>query len=216
MNSKKSSSRSVESNRGAIKKSMINKSMIKKSAALKKLSTKSTVSKPKSKSTAKSKTHATLQATAIQPSAQRKKIEVALNELIEKFSPAQVRLVRAVRKWLQNRLPTAHEIVYEYRDCFLVSYSPSTHGYQGVLAIRGSAEAVQLYFNRGKELSDPGKLLKGSANLVRYIDIDSAATFKRPEVVQLIEQAVARSPVPFVTDGPGSMIFSPSTAKKKK
>ena len=53
---------------------------------------------------------------------------------------AHLRLVSAMRRWLRKRLPTAHEVVYEYRDCFLISYSPSERGYEGVLAIRGSAE----------------------------------------------------------------------------
>ena len=63
---------------------------------------------------------------------------------------------------LRKRLPTAHEVVYEYRDCFVISYSPNERGYEGVLAIRASADGVKLYFNRGKGLPDPEKLLQGS------------------------------------------------------
>jgi hypothetical protein len=45
--------------------------------------------------------------------------------------------------------------VYEYRDWFVISYSPNERGYEGVLVIRASANGVGLYFNRGKELPDP-------------------------------------------------------------
>jgi hypothetical protein len=52
-------------------------------------------------------------------------------------------------------MPTAHELLYEYRDFFVISYSPNERGYEWVLAIRASADGVRLYFNRGKELPDP-------------------------------------------------------------
>ena len=93
----------------------------------------------------------------------RRSAEAQLRTLIAKFAPAHLRLVGAMRRSLRKRLPTAHEVVYEYRDCFVISYSPSERGYEGVLAIRGSADGVRLYFNRGKGLPDPEKLLQGPA-----------------------------------------------------
>jgi hypothetical protein len=91
----------------------------------------------------------------------RRSAEAELRTLIGKFAPAHLRLIGAMRRSLRKRLPTAHEVMYEYRDNFVISYSPSEHGYEGVLAIRGSADSVKLYFNRGKELPDPAKLLQG-------------------------------------------------------
>jgi hypothetical protein len=142
--------------------------------------------------------------------------ETELRRLIDKFSPEKLRLVSAVRRALRKRLPTAHEIVYEYRDCFVISYSPSEHGYEGVLAIRGSAKGVQLYFNRGKELPDPLKLLQGSANLVRWIEVEGAATLGRPEIARLLDEAIKRSRVPFARTGGGVMVSRSTSAKKKR
>src|SRR5262245_49457359 len=99
-----------------------------------------------------------------QSAVERRSSEAQLRTLIEKFSPAQLRLVSTMRRSLRKRLATAHEVVYEYRDCFVISFSPNDRGYEGVLAIRGSAEGVKLYFTRGKELPDPAKLLQGSGN----------------------------------------------------
>src|SRR5246127_1207427 len=98
-----------------------------------------------------------------QSAAARRSAEAQVRAGIAKFAPAHLRLIGAMRRWLRKRLPTAHEVVYEYRDCFVISYSPSERGYEGVLAIRGSEEGVKLYFNRGKELPDPAKLLHGSS-----------------------------------------------------
>src|SRR5258708_17695583 len=119
----------------------------------------------------------------------RRSAEAELRTLIAKFAPAHLRLVGAMRRWLQELLPTAHEVVYEYRDCFVISYSPNERGYEGVLAIRANGNDVRLYFNRGKELPDPKKLLQGSGKQARSINLEAASTLTRPEVPPLIDEA---------------------------
>src|SRR5947199_2266376 len=104
--------------------------------------------------------------SSTQSAVARRSAEAQLRTLIAKFAPAHLRLVGAMRRRLQTRLPTAHEVVYEYRDFFVISYSPNERGYEGALAIRVSANGVELYFNRGKELPDPEKLLRGSGSSV--------------------------------------------------
>src|SRR6058998_2142467 len=122
-----------------------------------------------------------------QSAAERRSAEAELRTLIAKFAPAHLRLIGAMRRSLRKRLPTAHEVVYEYRDWFVISYSPNEHGYEGVLAIRASADGVKLYFNRGKELPDPAKLLQGSGSQVRSIEVEGASTLARPAVARLID-----------------------------
>ena len=144
----------------------------------------------------------------------RRSAEAELRRLIAKFAPAHQELVGAMRRWLRKRLPTAHEVVYEYRDCFVISYSPNEHGYEGVLAIRASANGVELYFNRGKELPDPEKLLRGSGKLVRFIHMEGASTLARPAVTRLIDEAIARNRVPFADTGRGPVVIRSTSAKK--
>src|SRR5215467_10499397 len=110
-----------------------------------------------------------------QSAAARRSAEAQLRTLIDKFAPAHLRLIGAMRRSLRKRLPTAHEVVYEYRDWIVISYSPTAHGYEGVLAIRADAKGGKLYFNRGKELPDPEKLLQGSAQ-ARWIHVEGAST----------------------------------------
>jgi hypothetical protein len=150
-----------------------------------------------------------------QSAVERRAAEAELRSLIDKFAPAHLRLVGAMRKWLLKRLPTTHEIVYEYRDCFVISYSPNEHGYEGVLAIRGSGDGVKLYFNQGKDLSDPAKLLQGSSQ-TRWILIEGASTLARPEVTCLIDEAIARNPVPFARAGRGTVVIRSTSAKKRR
>jgi hypothetical protein len=146
----------------------------------------------------------------------RRSAEAELRTLVEKYAATHRRLIVATRRWLQKRLPTAHELVYEYRDFFVISYSPSERGYEGVLTIRASVNEVRLYFNRGKELPDPAKLLQGPGNQARSIHLEGASTLAHPEVVRLIDEAIARNPVPFARAGRGSMVIRPTSAKKRR
>jgi hypothetical protein len=145
----------------------------------------------------------------------RRSAEAELRRLIAKFAPAHQRLIGAMRRRLHKRLPTAHEVVYEYRDCFVISYSPSERGYEGVLAIRVSADGVKLYFNQGKGLPDPEKLLRGSAN-ARWIHLEGASTIARPGVARLMEEAIARNRVPFARTGRGPVVIRSTSAKQRR
>ncbi len=142
-----------------------------------------------------------------QTAAAHRAAETQLRTLVTRFAPAHVRLVAAMRRSLRKRLPTAHEVVYEYRDFFVISFSPSGHGYEGVFAIHGNESGIKLYFNQGKELPDPLKLLKGSGKQVRWIEMEGASTLTRPEVVSLIEAAIAHNAVPFESGGCGSVVI---------
>lgn len=152
-----------------------------------------------------------------QSAAARRSAEAELSALIDKFVPAHLRLISAMRRSLRKRLPTACEVVYEYQNqgAVVISYSPNERGYEGVLVIRATADGVKLYFGRGKELPDPEKLLQGSAN-TRWIDMEGASTLARPAVASLIEEAIACNPVPFAPAGRGALVMSPSTSAKKR
>ena len=146
----------------------------------------------------------------------RRSAEAQLRTLIEKFAPTHLRLIGTMRRWLRKRLPTAQEVVYEYRDCFVISYSPSERGYEGVLAIRASADGMRLYFNCGKGLPDPEKLLRGSGNQTRWIHLEGASTLARPAVASLIDEAIARNRVPFASVGRGSVVIRSTAAKQRR
>jgi hypothetical protein len=139
-----------------------------------------------------------------------------LRGLIAKLAPEHQRLIGAARRSLRKHLPTAHEMVYEYRDFFVISYSPNERGYEGVLAIRANAEGVKLYFNRGKELPDPAKLLRGSGSQTRSIHLEGAFTIAGPEVARLIDEAIARTRVPFAATGRGPLVVRSALAKERR
>ncbi len=151
-----------------------------------------------------------------QSAAERRSAEAQVRTLFAKLAPAHLRLIGAMRRSLRKRLPTAHELVYEYRTWIVISYSPSERGFEGVLAIRADADGVKLYFNRGKELPDPEKLLQGSASQVRSIDVKGASTLARPAIARLIDEAIDRNRVPFARAGRGSVVIRSASAKKRQ
>ena len=146
----------------------------------------------------------------------RRSAEAQLRGLIARFAPADHGLIGATRRSLRKRLPTAHELVYEYRDCVVISCSPSERGYEGVFAIRGSANGVRLYFNRGKGLPDPERLLQGAGNQTRWIQLEGASTLARPAVARLIDEAIDRNRVPFARTGRGPVVIHSVSAKPRR
>jgi hypothetical protein len=146
----------------------------------------------------------------------RRSAEAQLRGLVARLAPAQQQLVGAARRWLRRRLPTAHELVYEYRDWFVISCSPNEHGYAGVFAIRGSADGVRLYLNRGKGLPDPAKVLRGSGTQTRWIQLEGASTLARPEVARLVDQAIAGNRVPFARTGRGPVVMRSESVKPRQ
>ena len=155
-----------------------------------------------------------------QPSTQsavaRRSAEAQLRAHIAKVAPAHQQLVGAARRWLRKRLPTAHEVVYEYRDCFVISCSPNERGYEGVLAIRASADGVRLYFNRGKGLPDPAKLLRGAGTQTRWIHLEGASTLARAEVARLVDEAIDSNRVPFARTGRGPVVIRSESVKPRQ
>jgi hypothetical protein len=141
--------------------------------------------------------------------------EAQVRGFIAKFDPAHQALIRATRRWLRRRLPTAQELVYDNYNFFVIGYSPTARPSDAVLSIAASANGVGICFIRGKELPDPERLLRGSGNQTRSIHLDSSSTLSQPAVSRLIDQAVTRSRTPFPRSGEGALVIRSVSAKQR-
>jgi len=65
-------------------------------------------------------------------------------------------------------------------------------------------------------LPDPARLLQGSGNQTRWINLEGASTLARPEVALLIDEAIARNPVPFARAGRGPVVIRSASAKQRR
>src|SRR5258706_671048 len=143
------------------------------------------------------------------------KPEEQVRSFIAKFTPADQRLIRAVRKVLRKRFPTAYELAYDNYNFFVIGYSPTERPSDAIVSMAARANRVGLCFIHGAKLRDPGKILLGSGNQTRYIHLESAAGLARPEVEALVAQAIAQAKATLQPTGRGKLIIR-SVSKKQR
>lgn len=118
------------------------------------------------------------------------------------------------RKALRKRFPALNELIYDYARSFVIGYSPTQAGGQGIAALSADHDGVRFYLTQGSKLPDPQKLLQGKAG-ARYMVLASAKDLLRPEVEALMVAAEKASTIPIPTTGRGQLIMKPGTAGKK-
>jgi hypothetical protein len=141
--------------------------------------------------------------------------EQQLAGFISKFDAKNAALIRAARKVLRKRLPSANELVYDNYNFFVIGYCSTERPSDCIVSIAAAANGVGLSFYYGASLPDPHKLLHGSGSQNRFIRIESATTLVRPEVEQLIAVAVAQAENPLLESGRGKLVIRSISEKQK-
>jgi hypothetical protein len=141
--------------------------------------------------------------------------EKQLKAFIAKFASKDQRLIRAVRRAVRSRLPTANELVYDNYNFFVIGYSPTERPSDAIVSIAARANGVGLCFIHGAGLPDPKKLLLGSGNQTRFIRLETAGLLARPEVEALVAAAIARARKPLPPTGRGRLIIRSVSAKQR-
>jgi hypothetical protein len=150
-------------------------------------------------------------ATSLMPAA----AERQLQGFIAKFEPKHQRLIRAVRRALRKRLPTAFELAYDNYNFFVLGYGPSERPSDCILSMAAGANGVGLCFIRGASLPDPDRILLGSGKQTRFLRVPSPAVLSRPEVEALVAAAIARTRIPFPVQSGGKLIIRSVSAKQR-
>jgi hypothetical protein len=141
--------------------------------------------------------------------------EQQLAGFIAKFDTKHAALIRAVRRVLRKRLPTANELVYDNYNFFVIGYCSTERPSDCILSIAAGANGVGLSFYHGATLADPHRLLLGSGSQNRFLRIESAQTLLRPEVEDLIAAAIEQAQRPLPEKGRGRLIIR-SISKKQR
>lgn len=141
--------------------------------------------------------------------------EKQLKGFIDKFEPKNQTLIRAVRKALRKRLPTANELAYDNYNFFVIGYAPTERPTDAIVSIAAGANGVGMCFIHGAALPDPHKILLGSGKQTRFIRLESAAVLKRPEVETLVAAAIAQAKSPLPPSGRGKLIIRSISAKQR-
>lgn len=141
--------------------------------------------------------------------------EMQLKNFIDKFSPIHQKLIRAVRKALRRRFPTAHELAYDNYNFFVIGYGPTERPSDCIISMAAGANGIGLCFIQGASLPDPKKILLGSGKQTRFIRVPSEDVLKKPEVEALISAAFSQSKVPMSATGRGKLIIRSVSAKQR-
>ena len=134
-------------------------------------------------------------------------------ELLSRFPPEIVALVKTCLPKLRRALPVSHELVYDYTNSLLLAFGMSERGYEAIVALSISPRGVRLYLD--KNLPDPEGLLEGSGGKVRSLALEAAADLDRKEVKALVRAAIQRSGAVFPRTRSTRMILKSESKKKK-
>jgi hypothetical protein len=140
--------------------------------------------------------------------------QAQLKGFIAKFTPEHQTLIRAVRRALRARFPTAVEMVYDNYNFFVIGYSPTERPSDAIVSLVAGANGVGLCFIHGAKLPDPAGVLRGAGKQTRSIHLESAAVLARPEVATLLTAATARGK-PFPAKERGSLVIRSVSRKQR-
>jgi hypothetical protein len=141
--------------------------------------------------------------------------ERQIKEFIDKFDPKNQTLIRALRKALQKRLPTANELVWDNYNFFVIGYSSTERPSDSIVSIAAGASGIGLAFYRGATLPDPHRILLGSGNQNRFLRLESADVLSRPQVDALISAAITQAKTPLAVSGHRKLIIRSVSAKQR-
>src|SRR5689334_13326757 len=138
-----------------------------------------------------------------------------LKHFIGKFSPAHQTMIRALRRALRKRLPTANELVYDNYNFFVIGYCATERSSDCIVSVVAAANGVGLSFYYGAKLPDPHKLLSGSGNQNRFVRLPSIKVLADPRVRELISAAISQAKTPLAAHGKGKLIVRSISPKQR-
>ncbi len=94
-----------------------------------------------------------------------------------------------MREFILELHPDCNELVYHtYALTAVFSISDKLSDAFCMLPIY--TNHLNLGFNKGTLLKDPNKLLTGTGNLIRHIDVKKTSDYRNPKVKALIKEAI--------------------------
>jgi hypothetical protein len=102
-------------------------------------------------------------------------------ELIELFTN--------LREYILELYPDCNELIY-HTHALTAVFSISDKLSDAFCMLPIYTNHLNLGFNKGTLLKDPNKLLTGTGNLIRHMDIKKISDYKNPKVKALIKEAI--------------------------
>lgn len=98
-------------------------------------------------------------------------------------------LFKDLREYILELHPDSNELLY-HTHALTAVFSISEKLSDAFCMLPIYTNHVNLGFNKGTLLKDTDKLLKGTGNLIRHIDVKKPSDYRNPKVTELIKEAI--------------------------
>ena len=109
--------------------------------------------------------------------------------LLDRKEKALIDLFCDLRLYILEQNPEANELIY-HTHALTAVFSISDKLADAYCMIPIYTNHLNLGFNKGTRLKDPNKLLTGTGNLIRHIDVHKKADYRNNKVKMLIKEAI--------------------------
>ncbi len=109
--------------------------------------------------------------------------------LLDFKSQAVIDLFHDARAYLLELYPDANELLY-HTHALTAVFSISDKLADAFCMLPIYTNHLNLGFNKGALLKDPHRLLTGTGNLIRHIDIQKPEDYRNPNVTALVQEAI--------------------------
>ena len=110
--------------------------------------------------------------------------------LLDFKDPVLIALFKDLREYMLELCPDCNELLY-HTHALTAVFSISDKLSDAFCMLPIYTNHLNLGFNKGTLLKDPAKLLTGTGNLIRHIDVKKASDYRNPKVKALIKEAIA-------------------------
>jgi len=98
-------------------------------------------------------------------------------------------LFKDLRMYILELYPNCNELIY-HTHALTAVFSISDKLSDAFCMLPIYTNHLNLGFNKGTALKDPNKLLTGTGNLIRHIDVKTTSDYRNPKVKSLIREAI--------------------------
>jgi hypothetical protein len=131
-------------------------------------------------------------------------------DLLAACGPEVTGLALGLRAMVLEEAPGAFDVEYEAYKAVATGFSFTGKSAQTFIHIAAFRNCVNLGFNKGGDLPDPGRILRGDGPALRHIRISSQADIERSFIRKFIQEAVRRAVRPH------AVVLTRTATEKKK
>ena len=141
--------------------------------------------------------------------------QTQLNGFLDAFDPAIADQARAAIAFFERRYPPAHRLVYDNYNALAIGFASGEKQSDIAFSVTLYPRWVSLFFSRGVELVDPGKLLTGNGTRIRHVVLKDGRAHDDDAIVGLVDQAIDILEPPLNPAAEGALIIKSISPKKR-